>query len=90
MIDNQDTVEVLTRLRKTRRLKMGYNKSQTDGSKVAAIRVSGIYLHDLGFDPDGFFDMVINSDGSLTMRPVSSDEVATDKAATAAARGAMT
>lgn len=74
MNNNEDTVEVRTRLRKTRRLKMAYNVSQTDGTKIAAIRFSGQYLESLGFDHNGFFDLTINEDGSLTIKPVSREE----------------
>lgn len=66
---SDETIEVRTRIRRTRILRMGQNRSQTDGSLVAAIRISGIYLHDLGFDPKGFFQMTIQDDGSLLISP---------------------
>ena len=73
-MSDKNTVEIKTRLRRTRRLRMGQNKSQTDGSAIAAIRISGLYLHDLGFEPYGFFDMVIQDDGSLSIKPVPTEE----------------
>jgi len=85
----EETVEIKTRLRKTRRLKMGQNKSQSDGSMVAAIRMSGLYLQDIGFDPDGYFDMTINSDGSLTIQPVSKEQAELDKQTQKAAKDAV-
>jgi len=74
MENESNTVQVKTSVRKTRRLKMAYNISQTDQSRVAAIRVSGLYLQDLGFSPDGYFDMTINTDGTLTLKPVSKEQ----------------
>lgn len=68
MADN-DTVEVKTRLKRRRVLKMAYNRSQTDGRRVATIRCSGAYLEDLGFRHDGYFELVINDDRSITIRP---------------------
>ena len=88
-MSNDDTIEVKTRLRRTRRLRMGQNRSQTDGSAIAAIRFSGMYLHDLGFDPDGSFDLTINDDGSLTIKPVSAQQAGDDKASQKAARNAI-
>lgn len=79
-MSKDDVVEVKTRVRRTRRLKMSYNISQTDGSRVAAIRVSGKYLEDLGFDVDGFFDLTINEDGTLNLRPVSPEQNKLDDA----------
>lgn len=76
---SEDTVEVKTRLKRTRRLRMGKNKSQTDGSDVASIRISGLYLHDLGFDPNGFFDLQINDDASITLRPISAEQALADE-----------
>jgi hypothetical protein len=85
---SDETIEVRTRIRRTRILRMGQNRSQTDGSLVAAIRISGIYLHDLGFDPKGFFKMTIQDDGSLLISPskngvVTEDEVTNDDQAQA-------
>lgn len=71
---SDDTVEIRTRIRRTRVLRMGQNRSQTDGSFVAAIRISGIYLHDLGFDPNGYFRMTIQNDGSLLIQPCDKPE----------------
>lgn len=73
MTDN-NTVEVKAKLRRTRRLKMAYNISQSDKTKIAAIRFSGQYLEALGFSYDAFFDLTINEDGSLTIRPVSKEQ----------------
>ena len=69
MTDTTKTIEVTSKLKRERILKIGYNKSQTDNSKIPAIRISGQYLESLGFHPDGKFKMVINDDGSLTLRP---------------------
>jgi hypothetical protein len=74
MTTNENTVEVKTKLRKTRRLKMAYNVSQYDKTKIAAIRFSGQYLESLGFSHEGFFDLTINPDGSLTIRPVTREQ----------------
>tara|TARA_R110002096_G_scaffold392493_1_gene587459 strand:- start:1140 stop:1406 length:267 start_codon:yes stop_codon:yes gene_type:complete len=84
-----DTIQIKTRLRRTRRLKMGQNKTHPDGDPVAAIRVSGLYLQDLGFDPHGYFDMHINDDNSLTMTPISKEQAEADKAAQTAAKDAI-
>lgn len=81
MTDN-NTVEVKAKLRKTRRLKMAYNISQGDKTKIAAIRFSGQYLEALGFSYDAFFDLTINEDGSLTIRPVSKEVAESEKAFT--------
>lgn len=83
-----DTVEVKTRLKKTRRLRMGKNKSQTDGSNVASIRISGLYLHDLGFSPDGFLDLEINEDKTITLHPVSAEQAKADMEAAKAVKEA--
>ena len=83
-----DTVEVKTRLKRTRRLRMGKNKSQTDASDVASIRISGLYLHNLGFSSDGYFDLQINDDATITIRPVSKEQAEADKAAAQAVKEA--
>lgn len=81
MTDN-NTVEVKAKLRRTRRLKMAYNISQSDKTKIAAIRFSGQYLEALGFSYDAFFDLTINEDGSLTIRPVSKEQNESEAVAT--------
>lgn len=70
-----DTVNIPTKRARTRRLKVAYNNSQVNpGHKVAAIRFSGTYLEDLGFNVGDYFDMIINNDHSLTLRPVTADQ----------------
>lgn len=68
-MSNEETIEVKTRLKRQRKLRTAYNISQTDGSKIVAIRISGRYLEDLGFRHDGYFVLTINDDRSLTLRP---------------------
>ena len=68
-----ETVEVRQRQQKTRRLKMAYNISQTNGDKIAAVRFSGQYLEGLGFSADGYMDMTINDDQSITIRAISKE-----------------
>tara|TARA_Y100000310_G_C20240947_1_gene604649 strand:+ start:311 stop:583 length:273 start_codon:yes stop_codon:yes gene_type:complete len=81
MSDNE-TVKVETSVRRKRRLRVAYNNSQTEpGRKVAAIRISGVYLEDLGFKAGDYFDMTINDDKSLTLKPVTAEQIAQEKAA---------
>jgi len=70
-------------LKRVRRLKMAYNVSQTR-TKIAAIRFSGQYLEGLGFTHDGFFDMTINEDHSITLRAISKEQNDAEEAAAAA------
>ncbi|MAE81341.1 MAG: hypothetical protein CMB80_01305 [Flammeovirgaceae bacterium] len=71
----EETISVATRIKKKRRLRIAYNNSQTEpGRKIAAIRFSGVYLEDLGFNVGGYLDLCINDDKSITLRPVSSEQ----------------
>lgn len=88
MSPSDETVEIRTRMQKTKRLRMGQNKSQTDGQPVAAIRLSGLYLHDLGFEPFGYFDRIVNPDGSILIKPVSAAQAKADEEARKAASSA--
>lgn len=66
-----EIVRLATPVAKRRVLRMSYNVSQSEQStkKLPAIRFSGQYLADLGFDVAGFFEMIINDDHSITIRP---------------------
>jgi len=80
----EDTIDIKTtsKVRRTRRLKVGYNNSQTTyGERTAAIRISGTYLEDIGFKVGDYMDLIINDDLSLTIRPVSAEQNEQDIAA---------
>jgi hypothetical protein len=64
-----ETIELLAKMPRVRRIKMAYNKTGS-GLKIPAIRFSGKYLESLGFDTEGEFDLTINEDKSITIRPV--------------------
>ena len=66
----QKTVRLISAVQRSRILKMGYNKSATDGSKIPAIRFSGQYLESLGFHHNGKFMMTINDDMTITLKAI--------------------
>lgn len=67
----KDTIQIRSSMKRRRRIKVGYNKSQTEQDRnVAAIRFSGTYLEDLGFHVGEFMDLIINDDLSITLRPI--------------------
>ena len=63
-------VEVTAKLRRKRTLKVAYNKSPSDGSKIPAIRFSGDYLEGLGFVVGGKYELTINEDRTITIKPI--------------------
>ena len=68
-----DTIEIKTTVKRNRRIKIGYNVIPgSDGpkKKVAAIRFSGEYLENLGFEIGKYLQMTINRDKSITLRPI--------------------
>ncbi len=71
-MSKDETVQLKSPVKKTRRLRMAYNLN--NGNRVAAIRCSGQYLESLGFRHDGFFEMTINEDNSITIRPVKAED----------------
>lgn len=80
-----DRIQIATTIKRKRILKVGKNNSQTEpGRKVAAIRVSGQYLEDLGFVAGGYMELVVNDDRSITLRPISAEEKAHQDAAKSA------
>ena len=66
---SEDFIEVKTRIRRKRTLKTAYNQSPTDGTRIPAIRFSGGYLEDLGFVVGGQYELTVNQDNSITLRP---------------------
>jgi len=73
-MSEHDYIQVRTRIRRTRRLKMAYNTSPTDGSKISAVRFSGSYLEDLGFVVGGHYQLTVNDDGTITLKPLPPDD----------------
>lgn len=65
-----DFIEVRTRIRRKRVLKMAYNRTPIDKTKIAAIRFSGTYLEDLGFVVDGKYELTVNPDSTITLKPL--------------------
>lgn len=69
-MSDPNTIVVTSRMRRLRLLKMGYN-SVNGSQRIPAIRMAGAYLNDLGFSADGYFQMIVNDDLSLTIKPIS-------------------
>jgi len=67
---NTDFVEVQTKMRRRRVLKMAWNRKPKDQLKIPAIRFSGNYLEDLGFVVDGFFELIVQEDRSILLKPL--------------------
>jgi hypothetical protein len=77
-----DTIRIPVKMKRKRRLKVAFNQSQSEpGRKVAAIRFSGFWLEDVGFEVGKPFDLIINEDRSLTLRLVTDEESAQEQAA---------
>ena len=55
------------KIKKTRRLKVAYNKQLNSDETVPAIRFSGQYLEAVGFEVGKFFIMEIDGDGTITI-----------------------
>ena len=72
-------VEVTAKLRRKRTLKVAYNKSPSDDTKIPAIRFSGDYLEGLGFIVGGKYDLTINEDKSITLTPHSPESESDDE-----------
>jgi len=67
---SEDFITVKTKMRRKRILKMAYNQSPSDGSKIPAIRFSGGYLEDLGFVVGGQYELTVQDDGSIVLKPL--------------------
>lgn len=69
-----DYIEVKTRIKRTRKLTVAYNKNPGDGSQIPCIRFSGSFLQDIGFEIGKSYTMTVNRDGTLTLELVSEDD----------------
>jgi hypothetical protein len=69
MTDDNDYIEVTTRIRRTRSLTVAYNKAPGSEAKIAAIRFSGAYLEDMGFTIGGAYKLRVNEDNTITLTP---------------------
>ena len=74
LVNDTDFIEVTTKLRRRRILKMAYNQPIVGGKKIPAVSVSGAYLHDIGLAVGGRYELTINVDNSITLRGVSDDD----------------
>lgn len=70
----ENSIEVTSKIKKTRVSKMTYNLSQSSNRRVPAIRISGEYLEDIGFAVGGYFELTINDDMSITLRPATQEQ----------------
>lgn len=73
MKENEGVI-VPIKIRRQRRLRVSRCVSALDKTEFSCIRFAGQYLNALGFDPNGFFDLFINDDKSITIRAVKDDE----------------
>jgi len=78
----EETIKIASRMKRRRKLKVAYNMSQTEPDrKIAALRMSGTYLENLGFVVGEYFLMVINDDLSITLRPITKEMIEQEEAA---------
>lgn len=75
MTDSENVV-IGMQHRRRRRLRLAYNYTSSPNGKrkLPAIKFSGDYLSALGFLIDGYFDLTINDDSTITLKAVPQDE----------------